>query len=152
MAIPNLYYDRLADSDDADILYLFFKKSKKTKKNAGQSNVQKINGTSHLSEAYKKLLIACEKNDLKSIQAALLQWGSCYCGNTIHSLGELSRCLNDKAITIELQTLEKCLYAQHDMNTPWQADSLVSLIKALSSPTEKKQVSDKALKKLYPDM
>lgn len=130
----------------------FLKNRKKPKKNADQSNVQKINETSQLADAYKQLLIACKKNDRKSIQAALLQWGSCYCGNTIHSLGELSRCLNDKAITIELQTLEKSLYAQHDMNTPWQADSLVALIKALPSPTEKKQVSDKALKKLYPDM
>ncbi|HEX4974582.1 MAG TPA: BatD family protein [Pseudomonadales bacterium] len=130
----------------------FLKNRKKSAKEVNQVGQQKINEPSQLADAYKQLLSACEKNDLKSIQAALLQWGSCYCGKTIHSLEELARCLGNNAIAVELQALEKSLYGRQDTQARWQANSLVALIKTLPSSTEKKQVSDKALKKLYPDM
>lgn len=135
------------------LLMYLLQQRRRTPKQLYQVGAQKNNAEKQLARAYEQLLIACESDNLKAIQAALLEWGACYCGQTIHSLGELARCLDNAAITTELQALEKHLYGSSDIKVNWQARSLLALMKALPPfAAEKKASAGDTLKKLYPDM
>lgn len=107
-----------------------------------------INKDNRANVLLKRVKQACQQNQAKEIQEALLTWAQAYWHDkNLLSLGELNKKVDDEKFSMQVATLEKAIYTQ----AAYQAgEQLWNALQAyLTTNNEKNKSED--LRPLYPE-
>ena len=103
-----------------------------------------------IQSSLKTLVVACKTNDPKHVQTTLLDWGSHFLGQSIHSIGQIRTEITSAELKDELGKLESLLYSAQADSATWDGGKLAELIKSYDTQQPLNHREKEILAPLYP--
>jgi hypothetical protein len=126
---------------------------RRSNKHPNQPAINSPNQPPALTDSFKRLQKACNANDPRACQAAIMLWFKLrFDEASISNLADIRALCIHPGLADELDNLEAALYSSKQNKTPWQGQALLAIVNSIKAGhiQESSKPATSALPPLYP--